>query len=313
IDGNLNDPKVVNAIDKLTTEIQGDNRFATVEQLHTDDAHDLGLLTTIINGDGNGPEAKDAVRDLRGTYVPNAFNGVNNVHVYVGGQTAGTVDYIDTMSGYLPILMAFVLGLSFLLLTMVFRSIVIPLQAIVLNLLSVGAAYGLLVLVFQQGLGSDLFGFRQSDEIAAYLPVFLFAILFGLSMDYHVFLLSRIQEGYAKTGNTRLGVATGLRSTAHIITGAAAIMMVVFGGFAAGDMVPLQQTGFGLAAAVFIDATLVRSVLVPAGMVLLGKWNWYLPSWLGWLPHISVEGAAVSSGKSGALDPRLGGAPAGGE
>ncbi|MBN9493066.1 MMPL family transporter, partial [bacterium] len=277
IDGNINNPQVVSAIDKLTREIQGDSRFATVEQLHTDDARDLGLLTTIINGDGTGAEAKDAVRDLRSTYVPNAFKGVD-ANVYVGGQTAGTVDYIDTMSGYLPILMAFVLGLSFLLLTMVFRSIVIPLQAILLNLLSVGAAYGLLVLVFQEWLGSDLFGFRQSDELAAYLLVFLFAILFGLSMDYHVFLLSRIQEGFAKTGNTRLGVATGLRSTAHIITGAAAIMMVVFGGFAAGDMVPLQQTGFGLAAAVFIDATLVRSVLVPAGMVLLGKWNWYLPS-----------------------------------
>lgn len=312
IDGNLNDPKVVTAISTLTTELRGDNRFAQVEPLHIDDSRDLGLLTTIINGDGNAAPAQDAVRDLRNTYVPNAFKDVH-ANVYVGGQSAGTVDYIDTMSGYLPILMAFVLGLSFLLLMMVFRSIVIPLQAIVLNLLSVGAAYGLLVLVFQEGLGSDLFGFRQSDQIAAYLPVFLFAILFGLSMDYHVFLLSRIQEGYVKTGNTRLGVATGLRSTAHIITGAAAIMMVVFGGFAAGDMVPLQQTGFGLAAAIFIDATLVRSVLVPAGMVLLGKWNWYLPSWLGWLPHISVEGAPAAAGTAGALDPRLGGAPAGGE
>jgi RND superfamily putative drug exporter len=313
-DGNLDDPKVVSAIDRLTQELRGDSRFAQVEQLHANDAHDLGLLPAIINGDGNASEAKGAVRDLRSTYVPDAFKGID-ANVYVGGQTASTVDYIDTMSGYLPILIAFVLTLSFLLLTMVFRSIIIPLKAIVLNLLSVGAAYGLLVLVFQEGLGSDLFGFRQSDEIAAFLPVFLFAVLFGLSMDYHVFLLSRIQEGYAKTGDTRGSIATGLRSTAHIITGAAAIMMVVFGGFAAGDMVPLQQTGFGLAAAVFIDATIVRSVLVPAGMVLLGKWNWYLPSWLTWLPHISVEGAAVASanGNGRALDPRFGSAPAGGE
>ena len=173
---------------------------------------------------------------------------------------------------------------------MVFRSIVIPLKAIVMNLLSVGAAYGLIVLVFQEGVGADLLGFHQTESIAAFLPIFLFAILFGLSMDYHVFLLSRIHERFIHTGDNTGAVAHGLRSTAHIITGAAAIMIMVFGGFAMGDMVDLQQTGFGLAVAVFLDATIVRSVLVPASMQLLGERNWYFPAWLEWLPKISVEG-----------------------
>jgi RND superfamily putative drug exporter len=163
-----------------------------------------------------------------------------------------------------------------------------------MNLLSVGAAYGLIVLVFQHGVGADLLGFQQSDQIAAFLPIFLFAVLFGLSMDYHVFLLSRIQERFVKTHDNRGSVSYGLRSTAHIITGAAAIMMAVFSGFALGDMVELQQTGFGLAVAVFLDATIVRSVLVPASMEMLGEWNWYLPSWLRWLPRINVEGGQTA-------------------
>jgi RND superfamily putative drug exporter len=185
-----------------------------------------------------------------------------------------------------------VLGLSFLLLLVVFRSVVLPLLGVALNLLSVGAAYGLLVLVFQHGTGADLFGFQQVDTIQAWLPLFLFSVLFGLSMDYQVFLLSRIQERYGQTGDNRDAVSFGLRTTGGIITGAAAIMVAVFAGFAAGQLVELQQTGFGLAVAVLIDATLVRSVLVPAAMTLLGKWNWYLPSWLGWLPQFRIEGAA---------------------
>jgi RND superfamily putative drug exporter len=176
------------------------------------------------------------------------------------------------------------------LLTLVFRSIVIPVKAIIMNLLSVGAAYGLIVLVFQHGVGADLFGFQTTDSIAAFLPAFLFAVLFGLSMDYHVFLLSRVQERFLQTGDNTAAVSYGLRSTAHIITGAAAIMMVVFGGFAMGSMVEMQQVGFGLAVAVLIDATIVRSILVPASMEVLGERNWYLPSWLAWLPKISVEG-----------------------
>jgi RND superfamily putative drug exporter len=189
-----------------------------------------------------------------------------------------------------------VLALSFVLLTIVFRSLVVPAKAIVMNLLSVGAAYGLIVLVFQKGgpaIGESIanfFGFEQVDAIEAWLPLFLFSILFGLSMDYHVFLLTRIREHYDRTGNNTESVAYGLRTTGGIITGAAIIMVAVFAGFAAGRMVALQEMGFGLAVAVLIDATIVRSILVPSAMKLLGDRNWYLPKWLQWLPKLDVEG-----------------------
>jgi RND superfamily putative drug exporter len=185
----------------------------------------------------------------------------------------------------------FVLGVSFLLLVVVFRSIVVPLKAVALNLLSVGAAYGILVLVFQKGVGVSVLGLREAPVIESWLPLFLFAILFGLSMDYHVFLLSRIKEHYDETGDNAASVAHGLRSTAGIISGAALIMVAVFAGMASGDLVVFQQVGFGLAMAVIFDATVIRMVLVPASMELLGDWNWYFPTWLEWLPKINIEGA----------------------
>ena len=157
-----------------------------------------------------------------------------------------------------------------------------------MNLLSVGVAYGLLVLVFQRGVATELLGFQQIDTIETWIPLFLFCILFGLSMDYHVFLLSRVRERFLQTGNNTEAVAFGLRSTGRLITGAALIMVAVFGGFALGDMVMLQQMGFGLAVAVFMDATIVRSVLVPATMRLLDRRNWYLPGWLEWLPRVGI-------------------------
>ena len=208
------------------------------------------------------------------------------------GETAEIVDYNELMSTWLPIVFAFVLGLSFILLTVAFRSIVVPVKAILLNLLSVGAAYGLIVLVFQKGIGNEIFGFEQVDAIEAWLPLFLFSVLFGLSMDYEVFLLSRIRERYTQTGDTSEAVAFGVRTTARLITGAALIIIVVFAGFATGELVMFQQMGFGIAVALLIDATVVRSVLVPAAMELLGKRNWYLPKWLEWLPHYEVEAEA---------------------
>jgi RND superfamily putative drug exporter len=202
----------------------------------------------------------------------------------------------------------FVLGLSFILLLVVFRSIVVPIKAVIMNLLSVGAAYGLLVLVTQRGVGANLFGFQQVESIEAWLPIFLFAILFGLSMDYHVFLLSRMRERYDVTHDNEDAVVFGVRSTGRLVTGAALIMVAVFSGFAAGRMVMFQQMGFGAAVAVLIDATIVRSILVPASMKLLGDWNWYLPSWLHWLPDVRVEshgpdlpqpiGGSLSTGSS---------------
>ncbi len=229
------------------------------------------------------------MRELRSDYIPQAFSGVE-ADVLVTGETAWHVDFFAEIDRYMPLALAVVLGLTFILLTLVFRSLVIPAKAILMNLLSVGAAYGMLVLVFQKGYGADLLGFQRVDKVEAWLPLFLFSILFGLSMDYHVFLLSRIRERFDQTGDNSRAVAFGLRSTGSVITGAAAIMVAVFAGFALGDLVATQQMGFGLAVAVFLDATVVRVILVPATMRLLGKWNWWLPSWLRWLPHLGIEG-----------------------
>jgi anti-anti-sigma factor len=195
-----------------------------------------------------------------------------------------------------------VLGLSFLLLTLAFRSIVVPLTAIAVNLLSVGAAYGLLVLVFVEGVGADLLGFGQVERIDAWVPVFLFSVLFGLSMDYQVFLLSRIRERYSKTGSTTDGIIHGVSSTARLITGAALIIVVVFTGFATGELVAFQQMGFGVAVALLVDATLVRTVVIPAVMQLLGERNWYLPQWLAWLPKVNVEGETAAPAAVGRFD-----------
>ena len=214
----------------------------------------------------------------------------------MGGDTAETIDESDTMRRWLPIVLAFVLTLSFVLLTIAFRSLVVAAKAIVVNLLSVGAAYGLLVLVFQHGIGNELFGFPQVDTIEAWVPLFLFAVLFGLSMDYHVFLLSRIRERYRQTADNRDAIAHGVASTGRIITGAALIIIAVFSGFARGDLVMFQQMGFGVAIALLLDATIVRLVLVPAAMQLLGDRNWYLPTWLRWLPDIHAEGAPPPPG-----------------
>ncbi|CAN5180689.1 hypothetical protein BH20ACT13_BH20ACT13_08790 [soil metagenome] len=204
-----------------------------------------------------------------------------------------------------PLVIAFVLVLTFLLLTVVFRSVVIAGTAVALNLLSVGAAYGLLVLVFQYGVGAELLGFQETDTIEAWVPLFLFSVLFGLSMDYQVFLLSRIRERYDETRDTTDAVTFGVASTARIITGAALIIVAVFSGFARGDLIMFQQMGFGVAVALLIDATIIRSVVLPSAMRLLGDWNWYLPRWLEWLPRLQVEGPSQrQAGTQNPLEPR---------
>ncbi|MFI7063569.1 MMPL family transporter [Kribbella sp. NPDC050124] len=245
-------------------------------------------VTVPIADNPDGERAIEAVRDLRTEVVPRAFAGVD-ARVYVGGDTAEELDYQDTVNLWLPLVLLFVLGLSFLLLTLAFRSIVVPATAIAMNLLSVGAAYGLLVLVFQEGVGNELLGLGAAETIDAWVPLFLFAVVFGLSMDYQVFLLSRIRERYTATGDTDAAIAFGIGSTARLITGAALIIVAVFWGFAMGDTIAFQQMGFGIAVALLIDATIVRSVLVPATMKLLGERNWYLPRWLTWLPDVRVE------------------------
>jgi putative drug exporter of the RND superfamily len=287
VEGRVASPAVRAGIARLRSELRRDPDFGIPTEERSRDGAAV-LIRVPVAADPLADRAVDGVRRLRSDYVPAAFDGVD-ARVLVTGLTAENIDYFDVMKRWLPIVFAFVLGLSFVLLTVAFRSVVVPATAIVLNLLSVGAAYGLLVLVFQHGWGAGVFGFQQIDTIEAWVPLFLFAVLFGLSMDYQVFLLSRIRERYVRSGDTIDAVSFGITSTAHIITGAALIIVAVFAGFAAGDLVMFQQMGFGIAVALLIDATVVRSVLVPAAMRLLGRWNWYLPAWLDWLPHLELE------------------------
>ena len=296
IDGDVNSQSVQDGIERLRTSLAGDPDFGELSALQVTPAGDIGLLTVAIAGEPSSDQAVRAVKKLRRDHIPQAFDdkGVP-AEVMVTGQTAFSVDFFRIVGQFTPIVFAFVLGLSFVLLTIVFRSIVIPAKAILMNLLSVGAAYGLLVLVFQKGVGADLLGLQQTDVIEAWLPPFLFTVLFGLSMDYHVFLLSRIRERFDQTQDNTEAVAYGLRATAGLITGAALIMVAVFSGFAAGRLSGNQQVGFGLAVAIFLDATIVRSILVPASMRILGRANWYLPRALQWLPDLRVEAAEPAS------------------
>lgn len=282
-------PGVQNAITSLLTTLQSDPDFGAATSV-TSEQGDLVRIDVALNATGDSNQAIAAVERLRNEYLPPLFDSTR-ADARVTGETASMMDVIDLARTYLPVVVAFVLIVSFLLLLVAFRSVVVPLKAITMNLLSVFASYGLLVLIFQKGFGADLLGFQQVERIDSFVLLFLFCILFGLSMDYHVFLLSRIKEHFDRSGNNEQAVTAGLRSTGRLITSAALIMVGVFGGFAAADLANLQQFGFGLAAAVFLDATIVRMILVPASMALLGNRNWYMPSWLTWLPEIHIEGA----------------------
>ena len=292
VDGDVESAKVNAGIDDLIARTDKDAALGPASvQVHA--GQDLAIVSVSVAGNPNAPESLRAVERIRHDYVPAAFAGVD-AEVLVGGEPAMSRDAVETTNRYTPIAIVFVLLLSFVLLMIVFRSIVVPIKALILNLLSVAAAYGVVVLVCQHGFGAGVLGFHQVDVIESWLPLFLFSILFGLSMDYHVFLLSRIREHYDETHDNTDSVAFGIRNTGRIITGAALIMVAVFGGFALGRMADLQQVGLGLAVAVLLDATIVRAVLVPASMRLLGDKNWYLPSWLQWLPHIGIEGPTVA-------------------
>jgi uncharacterized membrane protein YdfJ with MMPL/SSD domain len=285
-------PQPGQKVAQLRGRLERDADFAA-DSATLEEGGDLVIASVPLNVEGSSEEASAAIDRLRDEYVPQAF-GDSSDQVLVGGLPAENRDFFALLGKWLPIVIAFVLVLTLVLLTLAFRSIVVSLTAVAVNLLSVGAAYGLLVLVFQEGVATDLLGFGQVDRIEAWVPVFLFSVLFGLSMDYQVFLLSRIRERYTATGDTNAAIIFGVGSTARLITGAALIIIVVFSGFAAGELVSFQQMGFGVAAALLIDATIVRLVVIPAAMRLLGERNWYLPSWLEWLPHVEIEDPALS-------------------
>jgi RND superfamily putative drug exporter len=287
VDGDVRSAPVQGGIRRLRSALAANREFGRSDLRISSDGR-VAAIGVLVAGDKTGKQALGAIRHLRSTTIPEAFDGTD-ARVLVGGDTADNVDYIDSMNAWLPRVFLFVLALSFILLTIAFRSVVIAVVSIALNLLSVGAAYGLVVLVFLHGIGSGLLGFQHVPAIDAWVPLFLFSVLFGLSMDYQVFLLSRIKERYEQSGSTNEAVVHGVASTARLITGAALIIVAVFSGFAMGDLVMFQQMGFGIAVALLIDATIIRSVLLPAAMRLLGEWSWYLPRWLEWLPRIEIE------------------------
>jgi len=265
-------------------EAEPDSYFGPFEVTPNPEGDTL-LIRVPMSGEIKVAEA--GVRELRANVVPLAFAG-SGASVLVGGFAGLNLDFREFIIGKAPIVFAFVLGVAFVLLLVMFRSLIIPIKSIVLNMLSVGAAYGVLVMVFQWGWGVELLGSESSGVILSWLPLFLFAILFGLSMDYHMLLLNRVKESYDQTHDNERAVSMGIALTAGQITSAAAIMVGVFGAFALAREVGLQQFGVGLGVSVLIDATVIRSVLLPATMKLLGDWNWYLPSWLEWLPRVST-------------------------
>jgi RND superfamily putative drug exporter len=242
-----------------------------------------------LAGKGTDATSNRALDVLREQVIPATTGKVAGVRTHVTGMTAGSRDFNDSMKAHAPFVFAFVLGLAFLLLLVTCRSIVIPIKAIVLNLLSVAASYGVLVLIFQDGRLESLLGFHSIGGVTAWLPLFLFVVLFGLSMDYHVLILSRVREGYDAGMATTDAVAHGIRATASVVTSAAVVMVGVFAIFATLAMIDFKMMGVGLAVAVLLDATIVRAVLLPATMTLLGDWNWYLPRWLEWLPRVRTE------------------------
>ncbi len=249
-------------------------------------------LRVPLAGDGTDARSQAALATLRDEEIPATIGKVAGAKAEVGGPTAGSVDFNDRLAERMPWVFAFVLGAAFLLLLVSFRSIVIPITAICLNLLSVGAAYGIVVWVFQDGHLENLIGFSSIGSITSWLPLFLFVVLFGLSMDYHVFILTRIREAYDRGMSTEDAVSHGLKTTAGVVTSAAAVMVAVFAIFATLSFLEFKEMGVGLAAAILIDATIIRGVLLPATMKLLGERNWYLPRALRWLPRVGLEGPA---------------------
>jgi anti-anti-sigma factor len=285
-------PKVTVAIERLKFDAIATGQMQEPIDVRINPAKTVAAVSIPLVGTGNDAASIRAMKTLRNDVVPANIDSVDGLSGSVTGYTAGSTDFTEHMKNRAPFVFAFVLGLAFLLLMVTFRSIVIPLKAILLNLLSVGAAYGVLVLIFQDGRLESLLGYKSIGGITSWLPLFLFVILFGLSMDYHVLILSRVREAYDHGMSTEQAVSKGIRATAGVVTSAAVVMVAVFGIFATLSDLDFKMMGIGLGAAILIDATIVRAVLLPASMKLLGDWNWYLPKWLDWLPHVAHEEAA---------------------
>jgi uncharacterized membrane protein YdfJ with MMPL/SSD domain len=287
---NADKPETQAAIERLKTE------GLTIAGLHAPvevtPSHDgkVALVSFTMGGGQNDEANRAIVLQTRSQLVPAIFGATPEVRALVTGDAAFSVDVTKVYADGIPLIFGFVLGLSFLLMLVAFHSIVIPIKAILLNLLSTAAAYGVLVLVFQNGWFAGPLGITPSGVIESWVPLFIFTILFGLSMDYHLFILTRIKEARDRGLDSRAAVAKGISVTAGVITSAASIMVVVFAVFVGLKFVFIQQLGLGLAVAVFIDATLIRSILLPASMTLLGDWNWWMPRWLDWIPRVTIEG-----------------------
>ena len=288
----IDDPQVKTAIADLQRQALAGGQFHQPVEVSVNRARTVAQIDLPIAGSSTDATSNAALASLRGTIVPGTVGAIDGVEVGVTGTTAISKDFDSAMRSTAPLVFAFVLAFAFVLLLVSFRSIVLAVKAILLNLLSVAAAYGILVLVFQHSWAKGILDFDYSGGVMAFMPVFLFVILFGLSMDYHVFILSRIREAYDRGMKTEDAVAHGIKTTAGVVTSAAIVMVFVFGIFATLSIVMLKQFGVGLAAAVLIDATIVRAVLLPAAMTLLGDWNWYLPRWLEWLPKLEHERSA---------------------
>jgi len=295
---NVNAPAVRDAIDRLERRARESGQMGESITVDVNEDATVANITVPIAGTGTDPASNTALAELRDEIVPETVGALPRAEAGVTGLTAQWKDQGDQMKAWLPLVVGFVLLFAFALILVAFRSLVIAVKAIVLNLLSVAAAYGVLVLVFQHGIGKGLLGFSETAGIEPFVPLLLFVILFGLSMDYHVFILSRIRETFDRGASMDDAVAHGIKSTAGVVTSAAIVMVAVFSVFAALSLLGFKQFGVGLAAAVLIDATIVRAVLLPATMKLLGDSNWYLPSWLEWLPRFDLPEAEAPPAKT---------------
>jgi predicted RND superfamily exporter protein len=288
-------PAMQAAIRRLRQQALASGRMHEPITVAINDEGTVASIAVPIDGKGTDSVSNASLAQLRDVIVPATVGAVPGAEAGVTGATAQWKDSTDELRSNLPIVVGFVLLLAFVLMLVAFRSPVIAVKAILLNLLSVAAAYGVLVLVFQHGYGSDFLGFTPTGGIDPVVPLLLFVILFGLSMDYHVFLLSRIREAVQRGASTEEAVARGITSTAGVVTSAATVMVGVFAVFATLSLLMFKQFGVGLATAILIDATIVRGVLLPASMKLLGDWNWYLPRWLSWLPRFESAESEIDA------------------